>query len=526
MLPELKKKRNQFKTEMDRKFYYEKKLKEFISMNEKTDEGIGRMNLEAIGDINDMMETHLNPFAAKMTVIGNLVSPETDLGTFRNVIKIQRSLRETREYFFLLKKILKKTRINREWKDIIHDFATDNVVKRVSYLNEHVLDSLIKTSRLNVYMMHLEATGKSFETEIREYVHLQWDSDEMMEYCKTVEKCIESRLSMMDADEKKEMLAERKRYEEIRRLKAERTKLVKKKENQCNKEKLQEELLPVLSRYCYNQLELVETTNKENRTYRKRIIEKVLSIGYNRECVDSVCCMAVYHTMAYKKTFSPGSVKYIKENGEFTRSITCASMYFQNMEKDEISRIKAEFMEKGYAVTEIILIKEERLLNQLHGYKEYVACGLDFDSYREAVESEFSHYHTWNRLMYAILSVVWKLESDNGNRSDFLNEIMSVRLSLNAQMHVAQKKYTACLNGGCAEDAFYLLHEISNGYRVTDIIDMKKVISLNAEFERYFLKTGGSIRSLQNDIMENYHGYMKNDSKAMQNYINHIMTAA
>lgn len=193
MLPELKYGK---RWGMDKSFYFNSKLKEFLDLSDE--ESIGKLNMQVMRELREARE-ELSLCISKYGMLASVSLLVKDNSTFQYSVRINRSLKEQRNLAFVVESKCKKIRLDKEWAQSIHQYVYEPILERCHRLNEQNLPELIATSKLCLYDDYLKKQGKTLNEDIQENLGFYGEKgedadkdyyDHIMETIKTYEESL------------------------------------------------------------------------------------------------------------------------------------------------------------------------------------------------------------------------------------------------------------------------------------------------------------------------------------------------
>lgn len=443
MLPKLE--NVKFKSGIELKYYYSRKISDFIKINENISEPISRYNLKVIGDINDMLINNLSPTLYKFAIIGNLARYTENYTAFRAHLTIVQSLSKQRKYVNIVKYRLKNVKINKDWVNVFEKYVVGDITDRCNRLNKSILPELIEGSDLYIYLKYLDSIGVDFKYDIEPIVGCDFNSDEFKGYCDNIITVCKTYMDSLSEDERNEISDIQNRH----KLATERRRDIMLKEiSDKKKESLSssiEEICDSISIYCSNESDKIFRKDPSMCETLRKVYNKLDSLvkmyGYDKVMSDNIVVLSIHPIN--NNGFSKSKVKYIS-NGEkhsLTNKFYLSEFFLSNLNKDCIDEIKSFYSDK-YIVCDVninesynyistnnslVNIKSEMSLNDyikyidlnniLISYKGLNIKGLNITNLLNIYYSnKNSLFVTINRY-YSLLSIITDLEESKLSES-------------------------------------------------------------------------------------------------------------
>ena len=311
MLPELKYGK---RWGMDKSFYFNSKLKEFLDLTDE--EPIGKINMQAMRELREARE-ELSLCVSKYGMLVAASIAVKDQSTLSYSLRINRSLKEQRNLAFAVEKKCKKIRLNQEWLQGIHQYVYEPIMERCARLNSQNLPELIAISKLCVYDDYLKKQGKTLNEDIQENLGFYGDSDNDEEYYNNVMKTIEKYEKTLTQDELDALLEKYNAHNEIsaiRKARAEKEKAERKAQKIADFEK---DAIIILQNWATDTVQREDKAPKPStERFYKRVYEMLGDMVFEEE-VETVPFKAIA-VVRHNPTgrISTSAFRWLKRNDE------------------------------------------------------------------------------------------------------------------------------------------------------------------------------------------------------------------
>lgn len=337
--------RTKFYNGLDKKYYMDKVLHEFLDVYDSVTEKkfVNKMSAEIVQLINEYIEKYIY-FSKLTTVIAEFLKNiyGTQNKYFSNFLSIKKSCKKQYGLLCLVKRISKKIPLERKYY-VALKYNIEKISQRLDYLLNNVVFTYLEITPILDYSTKLESEGKTLEADITENIDFKedfTDDKNVMDYVQKVLNSLENSNG--------EYLKNKEKYETFLNKKYEIVEDEKNEQKQKQKE-----------------IRFLETEAKLQQDARN--IERSINNGNLYKYSSNIVALGKKFSLLkdkgnkYGRIILVGKTKagsraatYYLSGEELTNSLAKASVFTQN-EKIP-NKIQELIDNKDYAIAEILVI--------------------------------------------------------------------------------------------------------------------------------------------------------------------------